>query len=83
MPDTDLQIGGEPGRRKSSRKVVTVMFAEMVGYSTQLQSDQARNSAQAAKSICLFKSLISDYSGKVATSREMGSSRFLGVRTTP
>lgn len=45
---------------------VTVMFADMVGYSHQLQRDQARNSVQAAKSIRLFKSLIADYNGKVA-----------------
>lgn len=65
MPNATLQSGEQSGRQ-ARRTVATVMFADMVGYSHRLQRDEARNSAQAAKSIRLFKSLITDYSGRVA-----------------
>src|SRR5215218_7341018 len=64
MPEVTLQVSERPGRRPQGG-AVTVMFADMVGYSHRLQSDQERNSAQAAKSIRLFKTLIADYGGKV------------------
>lgn len=64
MPDATLQLG-EPASRQPHGQAVTVMFADMVGYSHRLQRDQARNSAQVAKSIRLFKTLIADYGGKV------------------
>lgn len=66
MPDTGPEKKGLSGRRQPRPSPVTVMFADMVGYSGRLQRDQVRNSAQAAKSIRLFKSLIADYNGKVA-----------------
>jgi adenylate cyclase len=64
MPDLTLQVSERPGRRPLGG-AVTVMFADMVGYSHRLQRDQARNSVQAAKSIRLFKTLIAEYGGKV------------------
>ena len=64
MPEAGLVQ--HSNRKHLGQNPVTVMFADMVGYSDRLQRDQARNSAQAAKSIRLFKSLISDYNGKVA-----------------
>jgi TolB-like protein/Flp pilus assembly protein TadD len=42
------------------------MFADMVGYSRQIEQDERLNSLQAAKSVELFKSLIGDYGGDVA-----------------
>ncbi len=42
------------------------MFADMVGYSRQIEQDERLNSLQAAKSVELFKSLIGDYGGEVA-----------------
>lgn len=66
MAQPTLQTGEKVPRQQSQPGAVTVMFADMVGYSHQLQRDQARNSVQAAKSIRLFKSLIADYNGKVA-----------------
>jgi len=52
-----------PGPR---RKVAAVMFADMVGYSRRLETDEAVNSEQVARSIELFRSLISHYGGSVA-----------------
>src|SRR5215207_4723672 len=63
MPDATLQLGERINRRP--KQAVIVMFADMVGYSHRLQRDEVRNSAQAAKSIRLFKTLIADYGGKV------------------
>jgi adenylate cyclase len=61
-----LSTGHQTGGPRPRRSTVTVMFADMVGYSHQLQRDEVRNAAQSAKSIALFKSLIADYNGKVA-----------------
>src|SRR5690349_20565004 len=66
MSETASENVGRRGRRQPSRRSATVMFADMVGYSDRLQRDEARNTAQAAKSIRLFKSLIGEYNGKVA-----------------
>src|SRR5262249_54905663 len=66
MSGTALESEKRPARRQPSRRSATVMFADMVGYSDRLQRDQTRNTAQAVKSIRLFKSLIADYNGKVA-----------------
>ena len=43
------------------------MFADMVGYSRRMELDEARNATQAARSVDLFKGLISDYGGRVDT----------------
>ena len=48
------------------RRLAAVMFADMVGYSRQIEQDESSNSLQAARSIDLFKSLIGDYGGEVA-----------------
>jgi adenylate cyclase len=66
MAQQTVRASGKIGRLNRQTGAVTVMFADMVGYSNQLQRDQARNSVQAAKSIRLFKTLIADYNGKVA-----------------
>jgi adenylate cyclase len=66
MPETALENERRKGGRQPGRRSATVMFADMVGYSDRLQRDEARNTAQAAKSIRLFKSLIAEYKGKVA-----------------
>lgn len=42
------------------------MFADMVGYSRHMEHDETDSSAQAARSVELFKSLIGDYGGSVA-----------------
>jgi len=42
------------------------MFADMVGYSRQIERDESRNSLQAERSINLFRSLVGDYGGHVA-----------------
>jgi adenylate cyclase len=47
------------------RRLVAVMFADMVGYSRRMELDEARNATQAARSVDLFKGLISDYGGQV------------------
>jgi adenylate cyclase len=41
------------------------MFADMVGYSRRIEQDEDRSSAQATRSVELFKSLIGDYGGQV------------------
>jgi len=41
------------------------MFADMVGYSQRMEQDEGRSSAQATRSVELFKSLIGDYGGEV------------------
>jgi TolB-like protein len=41
------------------------MFADMVGYAQRLEQDEERNSAEATRSVDLFRSLIDDYGGEV------------------
>jgi adenylate cyclase len=48
-----------------SRRRAAVMFADMVGYSTRMERDEERVSAQVARSIELFRSLIADFGGEV------------------
>jgi adenylate cyclase len=64
MISTDPAISGPPppGRRR----LAAVMFADMVGYSSRMEQDEARNSTQATRSVVLFRSLIGDYGGHVA-----------------
>jgi TolB-like protein len=42
------------------------MFADIVGYSRHLEQDEKLNSAQAARSVELFKALIGDYGGEIS-----------------
>src|SRR5579864_8777725 len=51
-----------PARRQ---RLAAVMFADMVGYSQRMEQDEGRSSAQATRSVELFKSLIGDYGGQV------------------
>ncbi len=63
MNAKELQrLPSSPGPR---RKVATVMFADMVGYSRRLEADEATNSEQVVRSIELFTSLIGNYGGDV------------------
>lgn len=48
------------------RRLAAVMFADMVGYSRQIEQDERRNSEQAERSVGLFRSLVGDYGGMVA-----------------
>ena len=48
------------------RRLAAVLFADMVGYSRQMERDEAQTSLQAARSVELFKSLVGDYGGQVA-----------------
>ncbi len=41
------------------------MFADIVGYARRVEQDEKLNSAQAARSVELFKSLIGDYGGSI------------------
>ena len=41
------------------------MFADMVGYSREIELDEERNSQQAERSVQLFRSLVGDYGGDV------------------
>src|SRR5687768_10493029 len=52
--------------RLSRRRLAAVLFADMVGYSREIEQDEKLNSLQAAKSVELFQSLIGDYGGDVA-----------------
>lgn len=42
------------------------MFADMVGYSRQIERDERLNSLQVERSINLFRSLVGDYGGKIS-----------------
>jgi len=42
------------------------MFADMVGYSREIERDEGLNALQAERSINLFRSLVGDYGGRVA-----------------
>jgi len=42
------------------------MFADMVGYSREIERDEGLNSTQVERSINLFRSLVGDYGGRVA-----------------
>ncbi len=57
--------GLDPGRA-ARRRLAAVMFADMVGYSRQLEQDERRNALQAERSVELFRSLVGDYGGAVA-----------------
>ena len=48
-----------------SRRLAAVMFADMVGYSARMELDEERVSAQVARSVELFRSLITDFGGEV------------------
>ena len=50
------------GRR---RRLVSVMFADMVGYSSRMEEDEERNSAQVARSVELARELIADFHGEL------------------
>lgn len=52
--------------RPLRRRLAAVMFADMVGYSRQIEQDESRNSLQAERSVELFRSLVGDYGGGVA-----------------
>src|SRR5215472_14409622 len=47
------------------RKVAAVMFADIVGYSRQIECDQVGSAEQVSRSIGLFKNLIGDYGGDI------------------
>jgi adenylate cyclase len=55
-----------PGRSNQQKKLVAVLFADMVGYSKHIEQDEIENSDRAGRSIDLFKSLIADYGGQVS-----------------
>jgi TolB-like protein/class 3 adenylate cyclase len=55
-----------PPERPLRRRLAAVMFADMVGYSRQIEQDETRNSVQAERSVQLFRSLVGDYGGQVA-----------------
>ena len=52
--------------RAQNKQLAAVMFADMVGYSARMEQDEERVSAQVARSIDLFRSLIADFGGEVA-----------------
>jgi class 3 adenylate cyclase len=41
------------------------MFADIVGYSRQIEHDQVGSAEQVSRSIALFKDLIGDYGGDI------------------
>lgn len=49
------------------KRLAAVLFADIVNYSGQVERDETANSLQAAKSVELFRSLVGDYGGEVAT----------------
>lgn len=53
-------------RRPRRTRLAAVMFADMVGYSRQIERDESRNSVQVEKSINLFRSIVGDYGGRVS-----------------
>jgi TolB-like protein/class 3 adenylate cyclase len=55
-----------PDRRSRRTRLAAVMFADMVGYSREIERDEGLNALQAERSINLFRSLIGDYGGRVA-----------------
>src|SRR5271165_358375 len=54
-----------PDQSEQRKKLVAVMFADMVEFSKRLEQDEAGNSVQAARAIELFKALVGDYGGQV------------------
>ena len=63
MP-TSSKLSGHSG--SATRRLAAVLFADMVGYSSQIERDQGHGAEQASKSIRLFKDLIGDYGGTIA-----------------
>jgi len=57
---------GDAASKPPRRRLAAVLFADMVEYSRHLEQDEKRNSAQATKSVRLFRTLIGDYGGRVA-----------------
>lgn len=53
--------------KHSDRKMASVMFADLVGFSTRLEEDEIQNSIHSTRSINLFCALVVDYGGRVAS----------------
>ena len=54
----------DTGQRRR-RRLAAVMFADMVGYSREIELDEERAARQAERSVQLFRSLVGDYGGAV------------------
>src|SRR5918998_1660783 len=52
--------GLEERGRRPHRRLVAVLFADMVGYSRQMERDEEQTSLQTVRSVELFKSLVED-----------------------
>ena len=48
-------------------RLAAIMFADMVSYTKHIERDEVANASNAARSIELFKALIGDYGGRVAS----------------
>jgi TolB-like protein/class 3 adenylate cyclase/Tfp pilus assembly protein PilF len=51
---------------KPRRRLVAVLFADMVDYSRHMERNEALSSTQASRSVELFRSSIGDYGGSIA-----------------
>jgi len=60
-----MAIDPMPAPSVQTRRLAAVMFADMVGYSARMERDEERVSAQVARSVELFRGLISDFGGEV------------------
>jgi adenylate cyclase len=61
------ELGESPSSPARPRRLAVVMFADMAEYSRHMEEDEERSSDLAARSVELFKSLIGDYGGEVAS----------------
>ncbi len=65
--NTGVSSGGSEERApRPHRRLVAVLFADMVDYSRHMARDEEQTSLQTVRSVELFKSLVGDYGGRVA-----------------
>jgi adenylate cyclase len=65
MESREPRASPVPTDQRSQRAVV--MFADMVDYTRHIEQDEVDSADRAARSIELFKALIGDYGGRIAT----------------